>query len=308
VEIVGNEVDETGILDVLRRGSSINDYHLDDYKKEVKYWYDGFNIGKRKDIYNPWSIINFLKFKELSAYWIHTSSNKLVDELIKQGSASLKINFEKLLNHETIEVSIDEQISFEELNKKENNVYSLLVTSGYLKIVSKKEDKYELSITNHEVRQAFRKMIEGWFNDDNIKPIYNEFIKALLNHEVEYMNAILERIMIDTSIDQKYPEKFYHGFILELIMSLNKDYIIKSHRESGFSRYDIMIYSKDFKKGYIMEFKTVNKFRKETLEIAVNEALKQIEEKEYETELKSIGISKIYKYGFAFEGKKVLIK
>jgi hypothetical protein len=288
----------------------LEEYDLIDTKEDVKYWYDGFTVGNMKDIYNPWSILNYLDIKEFEPYWINTSGNSLVNTLIKTGSSTIKENFERLLSHTTIESYIDEYIAFDELEDNDENIYSLLVSSGYLKIVDCKDDLYTLDITNYEVRTMFERMVKGWFKKE--KTTYNEFINALLDKDVEYMNNILSELMIQTfsyfDTSQQQPERFYHGVILGLLLDLRKDYIISSNKESGYGRYDVMIYPKNLSEGYILEFKTVNKFRNETLETASLSALKQIEEKKYETELKAKGIKTIYKYALAFEGKKVLIK
>jgi hypothetical protein len=291
----------------------LEEYDLIDTKEDVKYWYDGFTVGNMKDIYNPWSILNYLDIKEFEPYWINTSGNSLVNTLIKTGSSTIKENFERLLSHTTIESYIDEYIAFDELEDNDENIYSLLVSSGYLKIVDCKDDLYTLDITNYEVRTMFERMVRRWFQSNKV--IYNDFIKALLNHDEKNMNKFLNKVMketfssFDTSQDSRYPEKFYHGFTLGLLLDLRKQNYISSNKESGYGRYDIMIEPLDNNKpGYILEFKVVDKDDNETMEEVCDNALKQIEEKKYETELKAKGIKTIYKYALAFEGKRVLIK
>lgn len=293
----------------------LDEYGLNNQKEEIKYWYDGFTVGSQKNIYNPWSILNYLDTKVIDSYWTHTSSNILVNKLIQHGSSSVKMNFEKLLSGETFKTKINELITFNRLESNANNIYSLLLVSGYLRIVSKDKDKYELDITNHEVRIMFEEMIENWFKEDeDVEIIYNEFLTALFDGDIDYMNAVMNQIMeetfsyFDTSEKSQYPEKFYHGFVLGMMMNLRNNYIITNNRESGYGRYDVMLYSKEMDNGFILEFKVVNHMKNETLETAVNEALKQIEEKKYEIDLKARGVKKIHKYAFAFEKKKVLIK
>ena len=288
-------------------------------KDEVKYWYDGFTIGSAKDIYNPWSVINFLSEGKLKPFWANTSSNALVSRLIREGDRKLKMDFEKLLNGETVLKTVDEELVFNQLDYDQNAVWSLLVTSGYLKINSINEDVYELQIVNHEVMLMFRKLIKEWFGRtaDN----YSDFIKCMLRCDVcemnEYMNCILESVVssFDTAQNKSgflAPEKFYHGLVLGLLVELRGRYLVQSNRESGFGRYDVMLIPENKKedKAFIIEFKVVNRNRGETSpEDALENALKQIEEKKYDRYLIDSGISPdmIVKYGFAFEGKEVLI-
>ena len=288
-------------------------------KDEVKFWYDGFTIGSAADIYNPWSVINFLSEGKLKPFWANTSSNALVSRLIREGDRKLKMDFEKLLNGETVLKTVDEELVFNQLDYDQNAVWSLLVTSGYLKIYSINEDVYELQIVNHEVMLMFRRLIKEWFGRtaDN----YSDFIKSMLRCDVyemnEYMNCVLESVVssFDTAQNKSgflAPEKFYHGLVLGILVELRGRYLVQSNRESGFGRYDVMLIPENKKedKAFIIEFKIVNRNRGETSpEDALENALKQIEEKKYDRYLIDSGISPdmIVKYGFAFEGKKVLI-
>ena len=308
--------------------AALDEAGLSEKKDDVKLWYDGFIFGKHKDIYNPWSITNYLDKKEFKTYWADTSSNSLVGKLIQRGSPKIKKAMEKLLNGEYITVGIDEQIVFDQLDNDEDAIWSLLLASGYLKVdsmeicVSTGEQKYELSLTNLEVRVMFQKLIKGWFmtGDDSS----NEFISALIDGDLEAMNYYINEVTLNvfSSFDvagkdesRIRPENFYHGFVLGLMAGQRNNYIIKSNRESGFGRYDVMMIPKHStneagKKlpAIVLEFK-VKRDSEKSLEEAVEVAHRQIEEKRYDEEILALGIEKerIRHYGFAFEGKKVLI-
>lgn len=304
--------------------SAMEEYGLSDKKEEVKCWYDGFVFGKCRDIYNPWSILNFLSSGLFKTYWANTSSNSLADTLLRRGSRRVKQKFEQLLSGEQISCTIDEQIVYNRLDRSEDAIWSLLLASGYLKVLKKEEEsteregfpKYEMVLTNYEVRRMFEYMIHDWFAEPNGS--YNDFVEALLRCDMEAMNAYMQEVALSMFSyfdvgNGKYrenPERFYHGFVLGLMVDMKGDYIVTSNRESGFGRYDVMLEPRDKRKNaYILEFKVINKNSEITLEETVSAALKQIEEKQYEAQLVAAGIPKehIYSYGFAFEGKRVLI-
>ena len=288
-------------------------------KDEVKYWYDGFTIGEKRDIYNPWSIINFLDKGKLKSYWSNTSSNGLVSKLLREADDEIKSDFEDLLRGGAIEKKIDDEMVFSQLGEDINAIWSLLTAAGYLKMENIKEDIYELQIVNHEVMVMFRNMVEGWFTSKTSK--YSKLIKSFLEGKTEdlneYMNILTCSLIssFDTARNEDdflAPEKFYHGFVLGLLVELRERYSVKSNRESGIGRYDVMLIPKDKMKdkAFIIEFKVVNRNRGEkSLEDALKNALKQIEENRYEQNLTDMNIPKenIVKYGFVFEGKKVLI-
>ena len=306
--------------------TALEEFGLSDKKEQVKQWYDGFIFGSYKDIYNPWSILNFLDKKNLATYWANTSSNSLVAKLIREGSRRVKERFEILLSGEKIWTPIDEQIVYNQLDGSESAIWSLLLASGYLKVLSHEneellehgeEAKYELTLTNYEVERMFNNMVRGWFKP--VEPDYNDFIRAMLIGDKKAMNEYMNRVALsifsyfDTGRSPwgDEPEKFYHGFVLGLIVDLQGRYVITSNRESGFGRYDVMLEPKNPKKddAIILEFKVQDEEDEETLKDTVNEALRQINEKQYAQQLIERGIpkEKIRSYGFAFHGKKVLI-
>ena len=305
--------------------TALDEQGISDEKEKVKEWYDGFTFGDKKDIYNPWSIINYLKFKKYETYWADSSSNRLVNELIRTGSAEIKNTMETLMAGGTVEKNIDEQIVFEQLKTNKDAVWSLLLASGYLRIEEFRTEGrlnkkiYSLKLTNYEVEQMFGTMIERWFGGADVP--YNEFINAMLSGDIESMNEYMNRVTrgvisyFDTgkTPSDEEPERFYHGLVLGLMVDQVDNYILSSNRESGFGRYDIMLepIDKNNEKlpGIVIEFKVFNPKKEDTLEETVKNALRQIKEKDYDAELIKRGVKEenIYHYGFAFKGKEVLI-
>ncbi len=303
--------------------AALDEAGMSDRKEQVKAWYDGFTFGKRRDIYNPWSITKFLDSKRFEAYWANTSSNTLVSKLIQESAPDVKTAMEDLLECRSIDTTIDEEIIFEQLEDNSEAIWSLLLASGYLRVeavseASEEEDVcYRLALTNLEVRKEFRRMVKGWFKKASAR--YNDFIKALLANNAGYMNQYMNRMsqtvfgFFDTGkhpSEQTEPERFYHGFVLGLIADSKIDYIITSNRESGFGRYDVVMEPNDRKKdAFVFEFKVKDPEAEDTLEDTLKSALSQIEDKNYDAVLTARGIPKerIRHYGFAFEGKRVLI-
>jgi hypothetical protein len=296
----------------------LDDYHIPDMLELVREWYNGYRFGK-KTIYNPWSIVNFLgsKENELETYWINTSDNKIVEFLLSKGGKELKLELEQLIRGETIDKAIEKDIVLKDIENDEDLLWSFLLMGGYLKQTGKRRNEaagktiYSLSIPNREVRSTYTRIIGRYFSGkiDNRK--LEIMLKALLDGNIDLFGEIFCEYVInamsffDTAAE---PEKVYHAFVMGLLLWITPEYEVKSNRESGYGRYDIMIIPQQDtgKLGFIIEFKKTRK--KETLKSAAGSALAQIEEKKYETELIARGIKNYKKLAIVFQGKEVVIK
>jgi hypothetical protein len=295
----------------------LNDFQVTDRYDQVQEWYNGYRFGNTI-IYNPWSIINFLgsKAKELKPYWINTSDNAIVDSLLSKGGKELKEELEQLIRGETMEKAIDDNIVLKYIETDDNALWSFLLMGGYLKPTAKRMDPatdkmyYSLAIPNREVRTIYSSIIERYFTTKIENKKLEIMLKALLEGDIDVFEELFSEYVMkamsffDTAVE---PEKVYHAFVMGLLLWLSPDYQIKSNRESGYGRYDIMIIPRDTNKlGFIIEFKKTRK--KETPASAVKSALAQIEEKKYETELIERGIKNIKKLAIVFSGKDVYVK
>ncbi len=305
--------------------AALDEFGLSDQKMQVKKWYDGFVFGDKKELYNPWSIINFLDKRKIDAYWANTSSNSLVGKLVQEGSRNIKEAFETLLKGESIQTEIEEQMVYQLLENEDQAIFSLLLASGYLKVKTlwntmsdfgQWKQGYELELTNFEVKVMFERMIRKWFG--KVESDYNDFIRALCLNDVEAMNEYMNRVAFsvfsyfDTGKEpsKSEPERFYHGFVLGLMVELADRYILTSNRESGFGRYDVMLEPRRPEDdGMILEFKVFQPRKEKDLQQTAEAALQQIEQRQYAALLMEKGVpkEKIKKYGFAFCGNKVQI-
>ncbi len=296
---------------------ALGEFGMQDRMPEVKHWYDGFRFGTCDSIYNPWSITQFLDEKVLAPYWANTSSSSLAGKLVREADAEIKAAFEDLLQNKTICVQMDEQIVFGELDVRSDAVWSFLLASGYLKItayhgadlVCSGGGSYEVALTNQEALVAFRRLIQGWFANQRYE--YNGFLKALVAGDLKGMNAYMNQVAAKKPSVQTEPERFYHGFVLGLVVDLAGRYRVTSNRESGFGRYDVLLEPcGGDDDGMILEFKVFEQSAGEqSLKDTAWSALRQILDKKYEAVLETRGgAGQVRIYGFAFCGKEVWIE
>jgi hypothetical protein len=300
--------------------SALDYYGLGSYKEGVKDWYNGYVFGSTDGMYNPWSVLNFMhKSSEgLQPHWVNTSSNLLVKKLLTNSDTAAKKDLELLLTGQAIQKEVMVDTLFADVEKNSETLWSFLLFSGYLKVTKQEITPDErlicdLMIPNKEVSFVYRKFISSWLTENLQSTELNLLLKGLLEGDVDTFEEIFQEFVKNSmsSFDPTgtEPEKVYHTFVLGLLLQLSDRYQIRSNRESGYGRYDIMLIPKNKTfSGIIIEFKKANHHKKESLEKAVESALRQIEEKQYESELRSLGITTIFKYGIAFDGKEVLVK
>lgn len=292
-------------------------YDLECKMDEVKNWYNGYMFGG-KVIYNPWSVLNYIKNNEqgFMPYWINSSGNELIKRLLSRGTKETKECLEELIKGNTITKIVDDHIVMKDVDEDEENIWSFLTMSGYLKPIKQElirgKIKCDLKIPNEEVHIFYENLIEKWFKESLTSQNYNTMLKALITKDIETFDEIFtEFIMRNMSyfdVSGKEPEKVYHAFVLGMIVSLNNEYEVKSNKESGYGRYDVMLIPRDASNlGIIIEFKRIKETNSKTIKTGIEEALKQIEENKYEAELIDRGVGDILKLAIVFKGKKVKI-
>ena len=290
----------------------IDDFEIQDQKEEIKKWYDGYTIGNTEGIYNPWSILNYLTDKKLIPYWVNTSSNDLI-KLILKNSATVKEKIEQLLRDEEIEVPINLETVIVGIEKNEENIWGLLLGTGYLKVtevVDLAHGIYKVKIPNYEIKFLFQNIIREWFNDkvigNNLSTILKDLVTLNLKEFEKKFQVLVRQMFSFMDVGENTAENFYHAFVLGMLVGLKDNYYVKSNRESGFGRYDIMLEPKD-KNGnsFVMEFKVLEDAEEKTIEDTIENAKKQIEERRYEDDLEERGYTNITKMVFAFKGKEV---
>ena len=290
----------------------IEDFEVQDEKEEIKKWYDGYIIGHTEGIYNPWSILNYLKNKELKPYWVNTSSNDLI-KLILKNSATVKEKIEQLLRDEEIEVPINLETVIVGIEQNEENIWGLLLGTGYLKVtgvVDLAMGVYKVKIPNYEIKFLFQNIIRDWFNDkvigNNLNTILKDLVTLKLDEFEQKFKVLVRQMFSFMDVGENTAENFYHAFVLGMLVGLKDNYYVKSNRESGYGRYDIMLEPKD-KNGnsFIMEFKVYREEKEKDINDTIENAKKQIEERKYEENLQEKGFTNITKMVFAFKGKEV---
>ena len=288
------------------------DFEVQDEKEEIKKWYDGYIIGHTEGIYNPWSILNYLTDRKLMPYWVNTSSNDLI-KLILKNSATVKEKIEQLLRDEEIEVPINLETVIVGIEQNEENIWGLLLGTGYLKVtgvVDLAMGVYKVKIPNYEIKFLFQNIIRDWFNDkvigNNLNTILKDLVTLKLDEFEQKFKVLVRQMFSFMDVGENTAENFYHAFVLGMLVGLKDNYYVKSNRESGYGRYDIMLEPKD-KNGnsFIMEFKVYREEKEKDINDTIENAKKQIEERKYEENLQEKGFTNITKMVFAFKGKEV---
>ena len=273
--------------------------------EEVKKWYDGYKFGN-SEVYNPWSIINYLSDRKLQAYWVNTSDNALIYDSLKNSTVDVFNNLQTLFEGKEIKKEISPFFTFEELSKFDG-IWQLMVYNGYLKLSKKlSNDEYMIKIPNYEIQTFFKKgFIDKFLVSGNY---FNPMMDALLDGDIEEFERRLQNIfLVNTSFYDLKGEKVYHSLFLGMLIWLRNKYEVKSNGERGHGRYDAMLVPLDkIKPAYLFEFKVSKTIK--GLNAKAEEALTQIKEKQYDAGLKELGISKIYRIGIAFKGKNVKVK
>ena len=290
----------------------IKDFDIEDKKNQIKEWYDGYKIGNVEGIYNPWSILNYLSRKELIPYWVNTSSNDLIKMTLKN-STTVKEKIERLLNDEAVEVQINLETIIVGIEDKEENIWGLMLQTGYLKVVETvniSEGIYKVKIPNYEIKELFKGIVRDWFRNkvigNDLTSILKDLIELNLKEYEKKFKVLVNEMFSYMDVGKNTAENFYHAFVLGMLVGLKDTYYVNSNRESGFGRYDIMLEPK-VKSGncFIMEFKVMENIEEKTIEDTIENAKKQIEDRGYESNLRERGFTNIIKMVYAFNGKDV---
>ncbi|WP_297429652.1 AAA family ATPase [Clostridium sp.] len=292
-------------------------YNLSDKNGEIRSWYNGYIFGGQV-IYNPWSVLNYIDNHEVGfmPYWINSSGNDLIKRLLLKGNKNMKLELEELIKGNTISKTIDDNIVMSEVEDSNENVWSFLLMSGYLKALKTENIEgllnCELEIPNKEVLIFYKNLIEKWFKEATNNDYYNTMLDTLTNGNIKVFEGIFKEFVINNlsyfDISGKEPERVYHAFVLGMLVSLSNEYEVNSNKESGYGRYDVMMIPKDISKiGIIIEFKKIDYFLDDTIEKATEEALKQIKEKKYEAELQQKGVKNIINLAIVFKGKEIKV-
>ncbi len=290
----------------------IEDFEVNDDKEEIKRWYDGYKIGEVEGIYNPWSILNYLTDRKLMPYWVNTSSNDLI-KLVLKNSTTVKEKIQRLLNDESIEVKIDLETVIVGIENNEDNIWGLMLGTGYLKVVETVDISkgiYKVKLPNYEIKLLFSQIIDDWFRNkvigNDLKSILKDLVTLNLEEYEEKFKILVKEMFSYMDVGENTAENFYHAFVLGMLVGLKDSYYVNSNRESGIGRYDIMLEPKD-KNGnsFIMEFKVYKQDKEKTIEETIENAKRQIEEKGYEQNLRERGFTNITKMVYAFKGKEV---
>jgi len=298
----------------------LREFQLESQQKHVAEWYNGYQFGETT-IYNPWSIVSYILDPDhhFKLHWVNTSDNALIKQLLAAQSGIFKQGLESLMRGESLERPLTEHITLRDLQKKTQEVWSLLLFSGYLKCTKIRFDNllnqffYTLEIPNREVKVLFSSIILGWLDEGIGQQQAIQMLKHLVTGEIDAFQELFQTYVLNSlsifDLADEQPERIYHAFVLGMLIQLTGQYEVKSNQESGFGRYDVMLIPHDSDQlGIIMEFKRVFPKKNETLASAAEAALKQIEEKKYAHTLKSRNVTSILCLGIAFQGKEVLIK
>ena len=287
----------------------MKDFNVEDDKEEIKKWYDGYRIGNVEGIYNPWSVLNYLTDKQLKPYWVNTSSNDLIKLTVKN-SMTVKEKMERLLKDEEIEVPIKLETEIDGIENNEDNIWGLMLGTGYLKVVEQIDRKmYKVKLPNYEIKTLFEDMVDEWFSDkvqgNDLRSILKDLVELRLDEFQKKFRVLTKEMFSYMDVGENTAENFYHAFVLGMLVGLRDTYYVNSNRESGFGRYDIMLEPHDRNgNSFIMEFKVADSFEDESIEEVIESAKKQIEEKGYESNLRERGFNNITKIVFAFKGKE----